>query len=311
MKKLISIVIPAYNEEEVLEELKKRLQAVMEINNNYDFEVIIVENGSWDSSFEKLIKINQEDSRFKIVQLSRNFGSEGGITSGLRYAKGDAAVIMCADLQDPPEMITEFIKRWEEGYDVVYGIIEKRMGVSLFRRTLYSMFYKLINWLTHKTIPENVSEFRLVDKKVYSAVNKMGETNRFIRGLIVWTGFKQTGIPFERPPRFAGESKAGFFEALGVAMNGIISFSDLPLKLAAVAGFVVSIISLFLIVFELSLFLKYGQVVPGFTTLVIIILFLFGILFFLLGVLGVYVGRIYDEVKRRPHYIVRKEVGFT
>ena len=311
MKKLVSVVIPAYNEEEVLDELKRRLQQVMEINKNYDFEVVIVENGSWDLTFEKLLYINRVDPRFKVVQLSRNFGCDGGITAGLRYVKGDAVVIMNADLQDPPEMITQFIKKWEEGYDIVYGIIQKRKGVSLIRKILSSIAYKIIYHLTDSTIPENASDFRLIDKKVHTIVNKMEEKNKFLRGIIAWTGFKQIGMPYERPPRYAGNPKAGFCTAFNVAVNGIFSFSYFPLQIATILGFTASIISFILILVELGLYLRYGQVVPGFTTTIILILFLFGILFSLLGVIGVYIARIYDEVKGRPNFIVNDTIGFN
>ena len=309
MKKLISIVIPAFNEDEVLDELKRRLQQVMEINKNYDFEVIIVENGSWDSTFVKLLQINNDDPRFKIVQLSRNFGCDGGITAGLRYAKGDAAIIMNADLQDPPEMIIQFISKWEEGYDIIYGVIQKREGVSLVRKILSSLAYKIIYHLTDATIPKNASDFRLIDKKVYTTVNKMEEKNKFLRGIIAWTGFKQVGIPYERPSRYAGEPKAGFCAAFNVAINGIFSFSYFPLQIATIFGFVASLISFVLILVELALYFKYGQVVPGFTTTIILILFLFGILFSLLGIIGIYIARIYEEVKERPSFIVNEVIG--
>lgn len=310
MNKLISVVIPAYNEEEVVDELANRLKKVMQENNNYDFEVIIVENGSCDSTLEKLIRIHTEDNRFKIVQLSRNFGCDGGITAGLKYAKGDAAVIMNADLQDPPEMISEYIKKWEEGYEIIYGIIEEREGVPFLRRLFSSAFYKIINRLTDNTIPEGASDFRLVDQKVYATVNTMEERNKFLRGIIAWTGFKQTGISFDRPPRFAGESKADFLTVLKVAMNGIFSFSYFPLRVVTALGLVVSIGSFLMGILEIGLYLKYGRVVPGFTTTILLILFLFGILFFILGIIGEYLARIYDEVKLRPNYIVRKDIGF-
>jgi len=310
MKKLISVVIPAYNEEEVLDELKRRLQQVMNINKNYDFEVIIVENGSLDSTFEKLLSINKEDPRFKIVQLSRNFGCDGGITAGLANANGDAAVIMNADLQDPPEMITKFIGKWEEGYEIVYGIIEKRIGIAFTRRFLSTLAYKIIYNLTNKTIPENVSDFRLVDKRVYTIVNKMEEKNKFLRGIIAWTGFKQTGIPYDRPPRYAGETKAAFCTVFNVAMNGIFSFSYFPLQIATILGFIVSIGAFIMIFVELALFLIYGREVPGYTSTLILILFLFGMLFFFIGIMGIYISRIYEEVKRRPNFILKEKVGF-
>ena len=311
MKKLISVVIPAYNEEDVLDELQKRLKNVMDASIDYEFEIIIVENGSWDSSFEKLVSISKEDPRFKVIQLSRNFGCDGGIAAGLKYARGDAAVIMNADLQDPPEMIDQFIKKWEEGYEIIYGIIEKRRGVSITKRILSSIAYKIINNLTNGTIPENVSDFRLIDSKVYSVVNKMDEKNKFLRGIFAWTGFRQTGIPYERPPRYAGEPKAGYCMAFNVAMNGIFSFSYFPLHLATILGFIISISSFIGIFIQIGLFLLYGREVPGFTTTIVLMLFLFGVLFSLLGIIGVYIARIYDEVKERPSFIVKNAIGFN
>ena len=310
MKKLISIVIPAYNEEDVIEELKRRLQNLMNLYSNYDFEVIIVENGSSDTTFELLILVHHEDSRFKIVQLSRNFECDGGIGAGLQYAKGDAAVIMNADLQDPPEMIPLFIDLWEKGNEIVYGIIEEREGVPLLRKIMSSVAYIIISKLSNNMIPKNVSDFRLVDKRVYSIINKMPEKNKFLRGVFVWTGFKQTGIPYKRPPRFAGSSKADFITVWKVAMNGIFSFSYFPLKIATGLGFVLSIISFVIAIFEIFLFLIYGREVPGFTTLMLTILFCFGVLFFLLGIFGKYIERIYEEVKQRPNYIVKNIIGF-
>lgn len=310
MKKMISVVIPAYNEEDVLDELKRRLIKVMNYNANYDFEIIIVENGSWDSSFEKLKDFNDEDSRFKTIKLSRNFGLDGGISAGLKYARGDGIVIMNADLQDPPEMISQFIKKWEDGYEVIYGIILKREKVSIITRILSSLAYELIHKLTHSVIPKNVSDFRLIDKNVQIVVNNMTEKNRFLRGMIAWTGFRQTGIPYERPGRYAGESKFNFQAAFNVAINGIFSFSYFPLHIATILGFITSLGSFIMIIVQLGLFFLYGQVIPGFATTIITISFLFGILFFLLGIIGIYLARIYDEVKQRPNFIVREFVGF-
>lgn len=309
-KKLISIVIPAYNEEEVLDELKKRLQSMMDNIPRYDFEVIIVENGSFDSTYNKLLKIHAEDSRFKIVQLSRNFRCDGGITAGLQYASGDAVVIMMADLQDPPELVSQFLEKWEEGYDIVYTVVLKRNGTGLARRFFSIMFYKIIGVLTDRTIPENASDFRLIDRRVYETVNRMNERNRMLRGIITWTGFKQYAIDYERPPRFAGESKAAFVQVFKLALDGIFSFSYIPLKLTTYLGFIISMLSFIMIIVELALFVFYGREVPGFTTLIITTLFLFGMLFMILGIIGEYIARIYDEVKQRPNYIVKKEIGF-
>jgi polyisoprenyl-phosphate glycosyltransferase len=311
MKKLVSIIIPAYNEEAVLEELKKRLQNIMNTCSNYDFEVIIVENGSVDSTFERLIAIHHGDPRFKIVQLSRNFGCDGGITAGLEYAKGDAAVIMNADLQDPPELIPQFIQKWESGYEIVYGIIQKREGVNAIRRVLSRAAYMIIFKLSNQMIPENASDFRLIDRKVYIIINSLKEKNKFLRGLVVWTGFKQTGIPFERQPRYAGESKADFRTVWNVAMNGIFSFSYFPLKIATFLGFLLFTLTFIMALIEIYLYLMFGREVPGFTTLILVILLCFGMFFLMFGIMGTYIERIYDEVKQRPNYIVNNAVGFS
>ncbi|MDQ1255043.1 MAG: hypothetical protein QG646_4322, partial [Euryarchaeota archaeon] len=299
----------AYNEEESLDELTKRLQEMMSSADQYDFEVIIVENGSFDSTYEKLLKINAEDNRFKILQLSRNFRCDGGITAGLQYASGDAAVIMMADLQDPPELVPEFIQKWEEGYEIVYTVVSKRHGTKITRRFFSRVFYKVIGAMTDRAIPENASDFRLIDRGVYENVNRMTERNRMLRGIIAWTGFKQYAIYYERPPRFAGESKADFLHVFKLALDGIFSFSYIPLKMTTYLGFIISVLSFLMIVVELELFLVYGREVPGFTTIIIALLFLFGVLFLVLGIIGEYLARIYDEVKQRPNYIVKKEIG--
>jgi dolichol-phosphate mannosyltransferase len=309
-RKLISIVTPAYNEELVVDELAKRLQGVMDSLPDYEFEVIVVENGSSDFTFERLIGIHRLDRRFKIVQLSRNFGCDGGISAGLMYAKGDAAVIMNADLQDPPELIPAFIEEWVNGYEIIYGVIKKREGVNFIRRFLSRVAYMLIFRMSNQMIPENASDFRLIDRKVYTIINSMKEKNKFLRGLVVWTGFKQKGIPFERKPRFAGESKSSISALWNTAMNGIFSFSYFPLKIGITLGFLLSTFAFLAILFEIYLYLAFGQVIPGFTTTILIILGGFGVVFLMFGIMGMYIERIYDEVKLRPNYIVRNEIGF-
>jgi len=309
MKKLISIIIPAYNEEAVLQELKRRLQLVMDSEKKYNFEVIIVENGSYDSSFRILLNIRKEDPRFKIIQLSRNFGMDNALVSGLKYAKGDAAILMNADLQDPPEMIPHFLRRWEAGYEIIYGVIRKRKGVPLFNKLLQNLFYKVIYRLTNKAVPKNVADFRLIDKKVYHAVNTMEERNKFLRGLVVWTGFRQIGVPFIRPKRHAGRTKFNFIALVKVAMNGIFSFSYFPLTLTLFMGLFVSLASFIMLIAQFINYLIQGRVVPGYFSLILIILFLFGMLFFMLGIIGIYIARIYDEVKKRPNFIIREKIG--
>ena len=308
---LISIVIPLYNEEDNVEELYRQLKLLMNKKENYNFEIIAVEHGSVDTTFEKLLLLNKKDKRIKILQLSKNFGNaDAGIAAGLAFAKGDAAVILMADLQEPPELIADFIKKWEEGYEIVYGIVKKRPDASYTRRIASVLFYKILNKLTQDMFPENASDFRLIDKKVYEVVNRMAEKNKFLRGIITWTGFKQVGIPFERSPRFAGKSKADFPTALKVAANGIFSFSYTPLKLVTVLGFILSVISFLMIIYQLTLFIIYGRGAPGITTIVVLLSFLFGMLFLILGVIGEYLARIYDEVKGRPTFIVKDMIGF-
>ena len=308
-KKLISIFFPAYNERDNVDELTRRLQGVFEANPKYDFEAIIVENGSVDDSLEKLMAGHQVEARFKIVQLARNFRMDGGLTAGLHYARGDAGVIMTADLQDPPELITQFIAKWEEGYENVFGIVSRRVGTSAIRRMNSQLFYYVANKLTGGMIPRNVSDFRLVDRKVYKTINIMDERNRFIRGLFAWVGFKSIGIPHERPPRVAGVSGAHTLKVLELALKGIFAHSYVPLKLISVTGISVSLLSVLAFIGLVIRTLIWGVPFPGFGTIVALILLMFGMLFTMLGILAEYVGLIYEEVKRRPNFVVRSLVG--
>ena len=307
-KKLISIVIPVYNEESGIPELIKKLTYFTNSLNKYLFEIILVENGSNDNSFVVLKNQISKDKRFKIVQLSKNIGCDGGIEAGIHYAKGDALVIMMADLQEPLEIIRTFIDKWEGGYEIVYGVIKKRTA-GLFRDLGSRLFYKTLNLLTGNIFPENVSDFRLIDKKVYEALKMMKEQNKYLRGLTIWTGFKQIGIPFNRKKRFAGETKANFKTMLKVAFNGIFSFSYLPLRLVSLLGIVIVVGSTILMIVDLYLFVVHGRETPGIMTVIIILLVLFGILFFVLGIISEYLVRIYDEVKNRPIFIEKSRVN--
>ena len=308
-KRLISIVIPAYNEQDNIEELIRQLQGVFATNSSYNFEAIIVENGSHDDSYEKLIAAHTRDPRFKIVQLARNFRMDGGLTAGLQYASGDAAVIMTADLQDPPELITEFIKKWEEGYENVYGIVTRRHGTGRLRRFNSQLFYFIANTITGGMIPRNVSDFRLVDRKVYQAINIMKEHNRFIRGLFAWVGFKSIGIYHERAPRFAGESGAHTFKVLELALKAIFAHTYIPLKMITLIGLALSALSFFLLVGLVVRTFLWGVPFPGFGTIMAVMLMMFGILFTMLGIVAEYIGLIYEEVKNRPNYVVSRTVG--
>lgn len=308
-KKTISIVIPVYNEEKVIPELLIRLKKFFENHKNYNFETVLVENGSSDQSF-RLLKKASMDKRFKVLQLSRNFGCDGGIVAGMRFIKGDACVILMADLQEPIELIADFIKKWEEGYEIVYGLVKKRTA-GFLRNSISRLFYKIMSIVTNNAFPENASDFRLLDKKVYQVINTMEERNKYLRGLIIWTGFKHIGIPFSRKKRFAGESKANFKTVFGVALNGIFSFSYLPLRFVTILGLFIIGLSFFLIIFYLSLYLIVQKVAAGFTTVILLILFLFGILFFSLGIISEYLARIYDEVKKRPSFIVKNKINLN
>lgn len=311
MKKTISIVIPAYNEQDNIEELSNRLQALFNVNSNYDFEVIIVENGSTDQTYEKLFLLHQKDNRFKILQLARNFRMDGGLTAGLNYVSGDAAVVMTADLQDPPELITEFIKKWEEGFENIYGVVVKRNGTSATRRFNSQLFYKIANAFTDGMIPKNVSDFRLIDKKVYQAINLIHERNRFVRGLFAWVGFKSIGIEYERAERFAGTSGAHTLMVIELAIKGILAHSYVPLKLITLIGTTVSLLSFFLLIVSVVKAIIWGVPFNGYLMIITIMLLMFGILFMILGIVSEYIGLIYEEVKQRPNFIVKNSVGLN
>jgi dolichol-phosphate mannosyltransferase len=303
-KKIISLIIPAYNEEDCVDELFNRLDAVFATEPQYDFEVVIVENGSIDSTWVKLQAIAQKDSRFKILKLSRNFRMDGGLTAGLDFIKGDACVLMTADLQDPPELIPQFLRYWEQGYENIFGVITKREGTGPIRTMNSKLFYWLAGKLTDGRIPRNASDFRLVDRKVYEAVKGMTERNRFVRGLFAWAGFNSIGVPMERPPRFGGVSNAHTLKVIDLAFKGIFAHSYKPLRLITVFGFVLSGLSFISIVPLFFLWLFVGVPFAGFGTLVGLFLLVFGIVSLMLGILSEYVGLIYEEVKARPNYVV-------
>lgn len=304
-KKLISIVFPVYNEEKIVPKLISEVNNFIKKNPKYNFEIILVENGSTDNTFDLLQKHIKDKKQFKIVQLSRNFKVDGGIEAGLKYVSGDACVIMMADLQEPLAVVKQFLKKWEDGYEIVYGVVKKRTA-SLTRNLSSILFYKIINLLTNNAFPDNVSDFRLIDKKIVLLLNKMPEKNKYLRGLIIWLGFSHIGVDFDRQERFAGKSKMSFSSALQVAINGIFSFSNFPLRLIAFLGASLSLLSLAGIIFYLGLFLISGRAVPGFFTIVLIILFLFSMLFLALGIMSEYLGRIYEEVKNRPTHVVKQ-----
>ena len=307
-RKLINIIIPAYNEEDCVDELSAQLTRVFNTEEKYDFSAFVIENGSTDSTWEKLQKICAHDSRFKSIKLSRNFRMDGGLTAGLQYATGDACVLMTADLQDPPELIHEFLRHWEKGWENIYGVVTKREGTGPIRTFNSKLFYWLAEKLTDGRIPKNASDFRLVDRKVYEAVRGMNERNRFVRGLFAWVGFKSIGIPMERPPRFGGVSNAHTLKVLDLAFKGIFAHSYKPLRLITIFGVILSTLS-FLAVIPLSILWVFAGVpFAGFGTLVTLFLFIIGVLSLMLGILSEYVGLIYEEVKGRPNFVVSEVI---
>jgi dolichol-phosphate mannosyltransferase len=309
-KRLISIVVPAYNESDCVEELARRLKSVFDMEPNYEFECVIIENGSEDDTFVKLEKVHNSDSRFKIVQLSRNFRMDGGLTAGLSLVKGDACVLMTADLQDPPELIPEFIRLWESGFENVYGLVTRRDGTSWIRAVNSKLFYWLAAKLTSGKITKDASDFRLVDRRVYEAVNSMAERNRFVRGLFSWVGFKSIGVEMVRPPRFGGVSNAHTLKVLDLAFKGIFAHSSVPLRLITLLGFLLSAIALVTLGVYVVAAVMFGVPFNGFGTLVSIALGGLAITTLLLGVIGEYVGLVYEEVKQRPNFVISRKIGF-
>ena len=309
-KKLISIVIPAYNEEDCVDELSRRLVALFKVEEKfYNFEVIIVENGSIDQTWQKLRDIHSKDPRFKIVKLSRNFRMDGGITAGIDFVKGDACVLMTADLQDPPEFISTFLREWEKGWENVFGVVTKRGGTGPIRRLNSRLFYWFAGYMSDGRLPKNASDFRLVDRKVYQAIKNMQERNRFVRGLFAWTGFKSIGIPLERPKRFGGVSNAHTFKVLDLAFKGIFAHSLKPLRLITFTGLVLSLLSLSLLVTLSIIWFTKGVPFAGFGSIVGLFLLLNSVLFLMLGIIGEYIGLIYEEVKQRPNFLVSELLG--
>jgi dolichol-phosphate mannosyltransferase len=306
-RKLISVVAPAYNEEACVSELARQLVSVMSRLSEYEFEVIIVENGSSDNTWQILKTIAAGDQRFKPIRLSRNFGMDGGVTAGLEFVTGDACVLMTADLQDPPDLIVDFVRKWEEGYENIYMVVEKRATSGLLRQLNSKVFYFLADRLTGGLIPRDVSDFRLVDRKVYEAVRNMKEQNRFIRGMFAWVGFRTFGISHPRPARFGGDSKANLGTVFRLAKHGVFSFSDLPLRMITWFGIICSGLAISTMVLFAILKFAIGTPFAGFATIVTIALFFFGLLSFMIGILAEYVSMIHSEVKNRPNFIVAEK----
>ena len=309
MKK-ISVVVPMYYEEEVAKECYTRLKNVLEKIENYNYEIIFVNDGSKDKTLEILKEIAKENKNVKIISFSRNFGHQCAVTAGLRYVTGDAIVIIDADLQDPPELIPEMIKLWEEGNEVIYGKRKSREGESRFKLLTASMFYKTLNALSDVEIPKDTGDFRLVDRKVVEVINSLPEHNKFLRGLFSWVGFKQKAYEYERKERYAGKTKYPLKKMLKLAQDGIFSFSIKPLKIVGAMGILSVIISIILFVYAvLSYAFDWNNLVPGWTSLMVTMTFIGGMILISLWMIGEYIGRIYDETKRRPEYIIDETIN--
>lgn len=308
--RLLTVVVPCYNEEAVIHETHRRLTRVLDELPDLDYEILYVNDGSRDRTGELLREYAEADRHVRLLQLSRNFGHQIAVTAGIEHATGDAVVIIDADLQDPPELIRDMVNRWREGYDVAYGVRTDREGESRFKLWTASVFYRLMSRLTETKIPLDTGDYRLMDRKVVAALAAMPERDRFVRGLVSWTGFRQVGVPYRRAARFAGTSKYPLAKMLRFAMDGIASFSVKPLTATTYVGFAVAGLAVLGIVYALVLRFFTDIHVPGWTALFIAVLFLGGVQLISLGIMGEYVGRIYGEAKRRPLYFLQERVGF-
>jgi len=309
-KQKISVIIPVFNEEGSISELLNRLQTVLK-QQQISSEIILIDDGSTDGTLPILQEFANKNNEVKLIVFSRNFGNQAAVSAGLNYCIGDCAIIIDADLQDPPELLPELIAKWQEGYEVVFAQRVARKGESQFKKMTASIFYRLLQKLTQVDIPPDTGDFRLIDRKVITTLNEMPEKNRFLRGMVSWAGFRQTGITYVRQERFAGETKFPFFKMLKFALTGITSFSFIPLQLASYFGFLVSagaFISGFYVIY-----LKFftDKTIQGWTSLMIALLFLGGIQLITLGIVGEYIGRMSDEVKQRPAYVIRETVNFN
>ncbi len=305
-KIICSVVVPVYNEEQVVLESYKRLKTVMD-SIKEPYEIIFVNDGSRDRTARIINEICDADKNIKLVDFSRNFGHQIAITAGMDYSEGSAIVVIDGDLQDPPEVIPQMLEKWREGYDVVYGKRARRNGESLFKKLTAAAFYRLLQKMTDVEIPVDTGDFRLIDRKVCDALKRINERNRYVRGIISWLGFRQTGVEFVRDGRFAGETKYPLKKMLKFAFDAITSFSYKPLKLATYLGFILSLFSFIYLLEVLYERLFTHNTIQGWASTLAVNLFFNGIILMILGVVGGYIGRIYDEAKGRPLYIVREE----
>lgn len=309
MKKL-SVVIPMYYEEEVAQECYNRMTKILSRLDDYDYEIICINDGSKDKTLEILENIAKKDQKVKVLSFSRNFGHQCAVTAGLQYVTGDVIVIIDADLQDPPELIPDMLKLWEEGNEVIYGKRRTRKGESKFKLLTAKMFYNTLNALSDVDIPKDTGDFRLVDRKVVDVINALPEHNKFLRGLFSWVGFEQKAFEYERKERFAGKTKYPLKKMLKLASDGIMSFSTKPLKLVGGLGIFTIIISFIILLYSLLSFIcKWNNITAGWTSIMVTITFFSGTILISLWMIGEYIARIYDESKSRPQYIIKKKIN--
>lgn len=304
--RLVSFVIPVYCEEAILPLLFERMTDILDQVNGIA-EVVLVNDGSKDASLQMMCDIRARDDRFRIINLSRNFGHQTAVTAGIDAANGDAVIVMDADLQDPPEVALQLLDKWREGYDIVLARRVARSGERFFKRATAALFYRFIRRLSSVDMPVDVGDFRLIDHKVVNALRRMPEQDRYLRGMISWLGFKTAEVPFQRDERVAGESKYPLRAMIRLALNGVLGFSDVPLRLALWSGMTISVIALLFGLYILASWFFNDDVVQGWTSTVLVVTFLGGLQLLMLGIVGLYIGRIHNEVKRRPLYFVDSE----
>lgn len=305
-KKLITILVPAYNEQEVLHMLYERLKKIMDSNTKYDFEILLINDGSKDKTLSIMEDLRKKDKRICYLNLSRNYGKETAMIAGLDYSKGDAVIIIDADLQDPPELIPEMLKYWEEGYDDVYAKRNSRKGETWIKKFTSKMYYKTLQNVTKIEIQKDTGDFRLLDRRCVEALKSIRESQRYTKGLFSWIGFNKKEILYDRDPRAAGNTKWNYKKLIDLSIDGLTSFTTAPLRWSAIIGLIVSIIGFFYMLYIIIKTIALGVDVPGYASTMVVILFLGGIQLIVLGVLGEYLGRAFYETKGRPLYFVDK-----
>src|SRR5574341_1505957 len=307
---LVSVVVPVFNESEVIEAFAARATQALGAIRGCDYELLFVDDGSRDDSYRQLAALAARDAHVRVIKFSRNFGHQIAITAGIDHARGDCVVVIDADLQDPPEVVAAMVDKWHEGYDVVYGLRADRQGESRLKLATAALFYRLLNRIAKIDIPVDVGDFRLMSRRATEQFKQLREKDRFVRGLVSWIGFRQTGVPYHRDKRYAGETKYPYSKMLKFAFDGITSFSTVPLKLATWLGYGASALAF---LYLLSVFVQKiaGITVQGWATVMVAMLFLGGVQLICLGIIGEYLGRVFNELKPRPMYVIEELIGST